>query len=231
MTMRIDIATLFPEMCEAVLGESIIGRARKAGKLEIHCHNIRDYSKDKHRRVDDTPYGGGKGMLMQTMPIYDCFEAVCAMTKTRPHVIYMSPKGQPFCQQKALELLDIFNLKEYANQPASSLPYGQQRKLEIARALATDMKVLLLDEPAAGMNPTETAELVECISIVRERFGIAILLIEHDMSLVMKLCERITVIDYGQTIAEGGPEEIANNPRVIAAYLGENDEEEGENLA
>ena len=104
MTMRIDIATLFPEMCEAVLGESIIGRARKAGKLEIHCHNIRDYSRDKHRRVDDTPYGGGKGMLMQTMPIYDCFEAVCAMTKTRPHVIYMSPKGQPFCQQKALEL-------------------------------------------------------------------------------------------------------------------------------
>ena len=104
MTMRIDIATLFPEMCEAVLGESIIGRARKAGKLEIHCHNIRDYSKDKHRRVDDTPYSGGKGMLMQTMPIYDCFEAVCAMTKTRPHVIYMSPKGQPFCQQKALEL-------------------------------------------------------------------------------------------------------------------------------
>ena len=104
MTMRIDIATLFPEMCEAVLGESIIGRARKAGKLEMHCHNIRDYSRDKHRRVDDTPYGGGKGMLMQTMPIYDCFEAVCAMTKTRPHVIYMSPKGQPFCQQKALEL-------------------------------------------------------------------------------------------------------------------------------
>ena len=107
-------------------------------------------------------------------------------------------------EQKALDLLDIFHLKEYAEQPASSLPYGQQRKLEIARALATDMKVLLLDEPAAGMNPTETAELVECISIVRERFGIAILLIEHDMSLVMKLCERITVIDYGQTIAEGG---------------------------
>ena len=140
-------------------------------------------------------------------------------------------KAEAAMEQKALDLLDIFHLKEYAEQPASSLPYGQQRKLEIARALATDMKVLLLDEPAAGMNPTETAELVECISIVRERFGIAILLIEHDMSLVMKLCERITVIDYGQTIAEGGPEEIANNPRVIAAYLGENDEEEGENLA
>ena len=140
-------------------------------------------------------------------------------------------KAEAAMEQKALDLLDIFHLKEYAEQPASSLPYGQQRKLEIARALATDMKVLLLDEPAAGMNPTETAELIECISIVRERFGIAILLIEHDMSLVMKLCERITVIDYGQTIAEGGPEEIANNPRVIAAYLGENDEEEGENLA
>ena len=133
--------------------------------------------------------------------------------------------------ERAIELLKVFDLDKYCHYNASNLPYGQQRKLEIARALATDMKVLLLDEPAAGMNPTETAELVECISIVRERFGIAILLIEHDMSLVMKLCERITVIDYGQTIAEGGPEEIANNPRVIAAYLGENDEEEGENLA
>ena len=141
-------------------------------------------------------------------------------------------RAEAAMEQKALDLLDIFHLKEYASQPASSLPYGQQRKLEIARALATDMKVLLLDEPAAGMNPTETAELVACISIVRERFGIAILLIEHDMSLVMRLCERITVIDYGQTIAEGGPEEIANNPRVIAAYLGENDDEEGgESLA
>ena len=141
-------------------------------------------------------------------------------------------KAEAAMEERALELLDIFNLKEFANQSASSLPYGAQRKLEIARALATDMKVLLLDEPAAGMNPTETAELVECISIVRERFGIAILLIEHDMSLVMKLCERITVLDYGQTIAEGGPEEIANNPRVITAYLGENDDgEDGENLA
>ena len=135
-------------------------------------------------------------------------------------------KTEAELERRALELLEIFNLREYAGALASSLPYGQQRKLEIARALATDMKVLLLDEPAAGMNPTETAELVECISIVRERFGIAILLIEHDMSLVMKLCERITVIDYGQTIAEGGPEEIANNPRVVAAYLGEEDGEE-----
>ena len=107
MTMRIDIATLFPEMCEAVLGESIIGRARRAGKLEIHCHNIRDYTQDKHRRVDDTPYGGGKGMLMQTEPIYNCYQAVCEMIAAKPHVIYMSPKGQPFSQQRAIELREI----------------------------------------------------------------------------------------------------------------------------
>ena len=107
------------------------------------------------------------------------------------------------------------------NVKVASLPYGQQRKLEIARALATNMKVLLLDEPAAGMNPTETAELLACINTIRDRFGIAILLIEHDMSLVMNVCQRIQVIDYGQTIASGLPEEIAADPRVITAYLGE----------
>ena len=123
--------------------------------------------------------------------------------------------------EKAMELLAICHLEDKAEVLASSLPYGQQRKLEIARALATDMKVLLLDEPAAGMNPTETAELLECINTIRDRFGVAILLIEHDMSLVMNVCERIQVIDYGLTIASGLPEEIANNPRVIAAYLGE----------
>ena len=122
---------------------------------------------------------------------------------------------------KALGLLEICGLSDVAAFPAASLPYGRQRKLEIARALATDMKVLLLDEPAAGMNPTETAELTACIQTIREKFGIAILLIEHDMSLVMKLCERIQVLDYGQTIAAGTPEEIATNRRVIAAYLGE----------
>ena len=122
---------------------------------------------------------------------------------------------------KARELLEICGLADKANELASSLPYGRQRKLEIARALATDMKLLLLDEPAAGMNPTETAELLACINTIRERFGVAILLIEHDMSLVMNICERIQVIDYGQTIASGLPAEIASNPRVIAAYLGE----------
>ena len=122
---------------------------------------------------------------------------------------------------KAMDLLAICHLEDKASVLASSLPYGQQRKLEIARALATDMKLLLLDEPAAGMNPTETAELLECINTIRSRFGVAILLIEHDMSLVMNVCERIQVIDYGQTIASGLPEEIAKNPRVIAAYLGD----------
>ncbi len=124
-------------------------------------------------------------------------------------------------KEKALDLLSIFHLEEKADYIAANLPYGQQRKLEIARALATNMKLLLLDEPAAGMNPTETAELLDCINAIRNRFGIAILLIEHDMSLVMNICERIQVIDYGITIAEGLPEEIAKNPKVIAAYLGQ----------
>ena len=108
--MRIDIATLFPEMCEAVLGESIVGRARKAGKIEIHCHQIRDYSTDKHRRVDDTPYGGGMGMVMQAEPIYRCFLAVTESFAEKPHTIYMSPKGKVFTQQRAIELSKMPNL-------------------------------------------------------------------------------------------------------------------------
>jgi branched-chain amino acid transport system ATP-binding protein len=130
-------------------------------------------------------------------------------------------KTEKELKTKALDLLAIFHLEDKAEYIAANLPYGQQRKLEIARALATNMKLLLLDEPAAGMNPTETAELLDCINAIRNRFGIAILLIEHDMSLVMNICERIQVIDYGITIAEGLPDEIATNPKVIAAYLGQ----------
>ena len=122
--------------------------------------------------------------------------------------------------KRAHELLQVFNLDAKAEDLATNLPYGQQRKLEIARALATNPKVLLLDEPAAGMNPTETKELMETIRLIRDRFGIAILLIEHDMNFVMGICERIYVLDYGKVIAEGNPEEIRNNPRVITAYLG-----------
>ena len=123
--------------------------------------------------------------------------------------------------KKAMELLKVFGLEDEADYLASNLPYGKQRKLEIARALATEPKLLLLDEPAAGMNPTETAELLSCINTIRDTFHVAILLIEHDMSLVMRVCERIQVINFGQTIAAGLPEEIASNQEVIEAYLGE----------
>ena len=124
-------------------------------------------------------------------------------------------------RKKAMDLLTVFNLQEKADWNAGNLPYGQQRKLEIARALATNARMLLLDEPAAGMNPTETAELLTCINTIRHQFNITILLIEHDMSLVMNICERIIVIDYGEIIAQGLPEEISHDKKVIAAYLGE----------
>lgn len=102
--MRIDIATLFPDMCEAVLSESIVGRARKAGYITVECHNIRDYTLNKHKRVDDVPYGGGRGMVMQADPIYRCWEAVCEKLEEKPHAIYLSPKGKTLTQQKAVEL-------------------------------------------------------------------------------------------------------------------------------
>ncbi len=108
--MKIEIMTLFPEMCEAVLGESIVGRARKAGKIELNCRQIREYTQDKHRRVDDTPYGGGMGMVMQCEPIYNCYKAVCDEMGAKPHTIYMSPKGKIFDQQKAVELAGMENI-------------------------------------------------------------------------------------------------------------------------
>jgi branched-chain amino acid transport system ATP-binding protein len=129
-------------------------------------------------------------------------------------------KEEEHITNKAMELLALFDMEGDAENLAKNLPYGKQRKLEICRALATNPKLLLLDEPAAGMNPQETKELMDTIHFIREKFQVAILLIEHDMNLVMGICERLVVIDYGMIIAKGTPTEIKNNKKVIEAYLG-----------
>ena len=123
--------------------------------------------------------------------------------------------------EKVIEILKVFELESFADALASNLPYGKQRKLEIARALATNPKLLLLDEPAAGMNPNETKELMDTIRVVREQFHMTILLIEHDMKLVSGICEKLTVLNFGQILAQGSTAEVLKDPQVITAYLGE----------
>ncbi|MFP4381974.1 MAG: ABC transporter ATP-binding protein [Candidatus Sumerlaeia bacterium] len=129
-------------------------------------------------------------------------------------------KEEAEIERKSHEFLDIFGLDHVTAHLAGALPYGMQRKLEIARALATESRLLLLDEPAAGMNPRETTELMDLIHKIKDRFDLSILLIEHDMKLVMSICQRIIVMDAGRVIARGAPQEIRNNPAVIEAYLG-----------
>lgn len=139
------------------------------------------------------------------------------------HSILRTPKfyqNDKKLREDAVELLKIFNLEEQTESYARNLAYGEQRRLEIVRALATQPKILFLDEPAAGMNPQETAELTDLIRKIQKQFKITVVLIEHDMSLVMNVCERIYCLEYGRLIAEGTPEEIKNNPEVIKAYLG-----------
>lgn len=130
-------------------------------------------------------------------------------------------RNEKAMNQEALEILAVMGLEEYADTLASNLPYGKQRKLEIARALATNPKLLLLDEPAAGMNPNETVELMDTIRFVRDKFNVTILLIEHDMKLVGGICEELTVLNFGHALAQGKTSEVLNNPEVIKAYLGE----------
>jgi branched-chain amino acid transport system ATP-binding protein len=168
--------------------------------------------------------------LFGSLTVFDNVRTACNM-HLRHGISHALLRGPRFHEEereidaKVMELLEIFGLAGERDVSCRSLPYGDQRRLEIVRALATRPKLLLLDEPAAGMNPTEKAELMKLIRFTQEKFGLAVLLVEHDMTVVMGICERIAVLDYGRKIAEGTPTEIRSNPAVIAAYLGKEAED------
>lgn len=219
------------------LGKTMI-RNHPTGKMKKHYlgNNAELYAGE--RNIDPTPDHVVKLGIARTFQNIRLFNDMTALDNVKvgmhneikcsflSSLLHLPSyhRSEKKANEKAMELLEFMGLGELADQKAGSLPYGVQRRLEICRALASDPAIILLDEPAAGMNPSETAELMHQIRRIRDNFHIAIFLIEHDMNLVMNVCEAIMVVNYGKIIAKGTPDEIKNDPAVIEAYLGRKDE-------